>query len=374
MPAQTLESVRFIFSFSVAGVPTSGLSPAPTVTIYSPAGVALVTGAALTEQATPARYIYDYTLPGVAGLYTARAFSSQANLDAQYVECALEVGQAWIQDLDAAISSRSTYAGGAVASVTGNVGGSVGSLAAQAQADVQSALTTQGYTTARAGYMDVLNGLLAAIWTYATRVLTAGTNIVLAKGVGVTGFNDLSAAQVNAEADTALSDAGVSAIVMAHLDADISSRLASGSYTTPPSAAAIRSEIDTNSAQLQTIVTNEGTINSNVLTRLPTSSYIVPLDAAGVRTALGLASANLDSQFDSIPLADDNAAAVWEHIIEGAIDAEEFMRAIGAALAGKVSGAGTGTLVFRNISDTKPVITATVTPGGNRLSITLDLT
>lgn len=44
------------------------------------------------------------------------------------------------------------------------------------------------------------------VWEYATRILTAGTNIVLAKGVGVTGFNDLSAAQVNTEVDTALSD------------------------------------------------------------------------------------------------------------------------------------------------------------------------
>ena len=32
----------------------------------------------------------------------------------------------------------------------------------------------------------------AQIWAEATRTLTAGTNIVLAKGVGVTGFNDLS--------------------------------------------------------------------------------------------------------------------------------------------------------------------------------------
>lgn len=40
---------------------------------------------------------------------------------------------------------------------------------------------------------------LDAVWSTATRLLTAGTNIVLAKGVGVTGFNDLSAAQVNAE-------------------------------------------------------------------------------------------------------------------------------------------------------------------------------
>jgi hypothetical protein len=46
----------------------------------------------------------------------------------------------------------------------------------------------------------------ADVWAVATRVLTAGTNIALAKGVGVTGFNDLSASQVNAEVDTALAD------------------------------------------------------------------------------------------------------------------------------------------------------------------------
>lgn len=47
---------------------------------------------------------------------------------------------------------------------------------------------------------------LDAVWSTATRVLTAGTNIVLAKDTGVTGFNDLSAAQVNAEVDTGLAD------------------------------------------------------------------------------------------------------------------------------------------------------------------------
>jgi len=47
-------------------------------------------------------------------------------------------------------------------------------------------------------------GALDAVWATAVRLLTAGTNIVLAKGVGVTGFNDLSAAQVNAEVVDAL--------------------------------------------------------------------------------------------------------------------------------------------------------------------------
>lgn len=40
------------------------------------------------------------------------------------------------------------------------------------------------------------SGAFDAVWSVATRILTAGTNIVLAKGTGVTGFNDLDAAGV----------------------------------------------------------------------------------------------------------------------------------------------------------------------------------
>lgn len=39
-------------------------------------------------------------------------------------------------------------------------------LGTQAKTDVQAALTAQGYTTARAGYLDTLNGLVAAVWAY----------------------------------------------------------------------------------------------------------------------------------------------------------------------------------------------------------------
>ena len=39
--------------------------------------------------------------------------------------------------------------------------------------DVPSALTTQGYTTTRAGYLDTLNGLVAAVWAATTRTLSA---------------------------------------------------------------------------------------------------------------------------------------------------------------------------------------------------------
>lgn len=73
------------------------------------------------------------------------------------------------------VTTAATAATPAVASVTGNVGGSVASVVA----DV-------GITQAGAD----------KVWGTTTRVLTAGTNIVLAKGTGVTGFNDIAATAI----------------------------------------------------------------------------------------------------------------------------------------------------------------------------------
>ena len=47
------------------------------------------------------------------------------------------------------------------------------------QSDVTTGMTTQGYTTARAGYLDTLNGIVAAVWAYATRTLTALANVTV---------------------------------------------------------------------------------------------------------------------------------------------------------------------------------------------------
>ncbi len=72
-------------------------------------------------------------------------------------------------------------------------------------ADTDELQTNQGNWLTATGFST---HSAAEIWSVATRVLTAGTNIALAKGVGVTGFNDLSAAEINAECDTAMTDYG----------------------------------------------------------------------------------------------------------------------------------------------------------------------
>jgi hypothetical protein len=72
-------------------------------------------------------------------------------------------------------------------------------------------------------------GNATAVWGAGTRVLTAGTNIALAKGTGVTGFNDVSSSDVQTAASAALTAFGAAtASSITTLSAKIPAALASG--------------------------------------------------------------------------------------------------------------------------------------------------
>lgn len=89
-----------------------------------------------------------------------------------------------------------------------------------------------------------------------------------------------SAASIRSEMDA-------NSTKLANLDATVSSRLASGSYSAPPSAASIRSEMDTNSTRL-------AHLDADISTRLPTSSYSTPPSAASIRSEIDTNSTKLD--------------------------------------------------------------------------------
>ncbi|RWB66558.1 hypothetical protein [Mesorhizobium sp.] len=65
------------------------------------------------------------------------------------------------------------------------------------------------------------SGALDAVWSTTTRLLTAGTNIVLAKGTGVTGFNDLDTAGVRGAVGMAAANLDTQ---LAAIDADVLTR------------------------------------------------------------------------------------------------------------------------------------------------------
>ncbi len=69
-----------------------------------------------------------------------------------------------------------------------------------------------------------------------------------------------------------------------------------------------------------------------------------------------------------------SASNPWTEVIEAGFTAADLLRLLTAAMAGKVSGAGTGSITFRDLGDTKARIVATVDGDGNRTAITRDAT
>jgi len=65
--------------------------------------------------------------------------------------------------------------------------------------------------------------------------------------------------------------------------------------------------------------------------------------------------------------------SIWGYLIDGGYSAEDIVRLLAAAMAGKVYGAETATVRFRNLADTTDAITATVDGAGNRTAISYDV-
>ncbi len=216
---------------------------------------------------------------------------------------------------------------------------------------------------------------------------------------------DLTTAQkasVNAEADTALSDVGLTSTVTGRIDVATSTRLASASYTTPPTSAAnadavwdeiLSGHVISGSAG-EALAASGGAgdpwitalpgsytagqagyivgtfIDAAVSTRLASAGYTAPLSAAGTRTALGLASANLDTQLDALPTATENADALLNRDMSAVSDtnARSPLNAL-RFIRNKWSIAGT-TLTVTKEDDATSAWTATVTaaPGADPIS------
>lgn len=162
-------------------------------------------------------------------------------------------------------SIGTAVAASAVASVTGNVGGNV-----------------VGTVTSVVGAVGSVTG-------------NVGGNVVGSVGSLAT----QAKADVNAEADAALADAGVTTTVTGRIDVAVSTRLASASYTTPPTVTAIRQEIDSNSVGLAAIYTDTHTT-------IPTTLVTI---AGYIDTEVGAIKAKTDNLPGDPADASDIAAA-----------------------------------------------------------------
>ncbi len=257
----------------------------------------------------------------------------------------------------------------------------------------------------------------ADVWSVATRVLTDGTNIVLAKGVGVTGFNDLSAAQVNAEVDTALADYDgptnaemiartPSATAIANVELVFNTDFATN-YTTDNNGwvtypggyydqgQASNQAFPNNFASLG--INASGHVSRVTLTDTVTTytgntpqtgdAYAIVNSGTHGNAALKTLIDTVDTVVDSI-LADVGtdgvvlSSATQQSIATALLDLSngvetsytlrQALRLILSSAAAKLSGAATTTVTIRDIADTKDRITATVDASGNRTAVSVD--
>lgn len=138
-------------------------------------------------------------------------------------------------------------------------------------------------------------------------------------------------------------------------------------------------------------------VGSSTFTFTTSGSAVAPLNAVGSAVIAFSASANTGADasiagtdafsfsasattgalgwMTAVPIsqevtAESIASAVWSEAIEGTITAAELVKLISAALAGKISGAGTSTVTIRDVNDTTNRIVATVDANGNRTAVT----
>jgi hypothetical protein len=167
------------------------------------------------------------------------------------------------------------------------------------------------------------------------------TGVLTATAIAADAITDAKVASDVTIASVTGSVGSVTGLTASNLDVAVSTRLASASYTAPPSASTIAQAVwDALTSALTTVgsigkllVTNidaaissrstyaggdtSGTttllsrltatraglldhLDADISSRLASGSYTAPLDAAGTRSALGMASANLDTQIAAL--------------------------------------------------------------------------
>ena len=168
-------------TITAAGVPVNGLVDMPEIQITDDTGAIVQAFVAMTDLGQDGKHLFAYTIPAVARSYTFLvdadplvtgqvttsdrfyfgSFSGEADIIAVSTDLA---------NLDVAVSTRATPADIAASEAT--ILAAIGALNNISIADVQTAMTAQGYTSARAVFLDFLD--VAVSSRNAVTPMTAG--------------------------------------------------------------------------------------------------------------------------------------------------------------------------------------------------------
>ena len=187
----------------------------------------------------------------------------------------------------------------------------------------------------------------------------------------ISGLNDLSEAQVNAQADIAIADASLAtATALATVDANVDAILTDTGTTLPSAISTIDTVVDGIQTDLSNATDGLGAIKTAVDTKASQSS--VDAVDANVDNVLVDTGTSLPALINA--LSDITTAEI---LASGDIDGysiEEAMKLILSSLVGTLSGASTTSITIDAADGSKTRLTATVDADGNRIAVTKDAT
>jgi len=129
-------------------------------------------------------------------------------------------------------------------------------------------------------------------------------------------------------------------------------------------------------AQMTASISASGTVTTadlgNILNMAAGLSANGTLTTTDLITLINM-SADISNAADGLTAAGISTELLDSQDIETGYSMREALRIILSAVGGKVSGAETTTITFRNVTDDKDRIVATVDANGNRSAVTLDV-
>lgn len=222
-------------------------------------------------------YVLHITHAGMAPvsrtieLYRPPLTAAQVRAESDAALAAVGVTSTVTGRIDATITSRNAIApdNATITAIHGLVDTEVGAIKTVTDR-LDTAIELDGavyrFTTNALEQAPVGGGGGATDWTATEREHIRhrlGINGTATAPTATPSLSTLTAAQVNAEADTALLDVGLTPTVTGRIDAAISSRLATSGYTAAPTAVAVANEVQTRTI---TAVTAVGAIATGGIT------------------------------------------------------------------------------------------------------------
>jgi hypothetical protein len=266
MIEQIGNAVKFLAFFTASKVGKTGLTV--TCDVWSPAGSQIVTGGSASAVGGGA---YSYTLASgsvtTEGEYLAIFKTTDTTVDLQHVPALWVVGRGGIEDLDAAISSRNATTPPTAVDIRSeldanstklvNLDAAVSSRSTYAGGDTSgvTALLSR-LTSTRAGLLDNIDAAISS------RLAAAGYTAPDNSGISTI------AGRLTSARATLLDN-------LAQLDAAVSSRLAGGSYTAPDNATITTIATRLSDARA-TLLDNLSRLDVAVGTRLASAGYTAP--------------------------------------------------------------------------------------------------